>query len=103
MGQARALASSYSNPGPSFATISVGLANNQIWSGSANKTRRIVTPHIGQTATRYAVFVVALWIHASHNSLPTATGVTTAVLGYVNMPPAKLLVVVSMAALQQWR
>ena len=46
---------------------------------------------------------VALWMHVGRNSLPTATGVATATLGYMNMLPAELLVVLPTAALQQWR
>ena len=42
-------------------------------------------------------------MHVCRNSLPTATGDTAAALGYINMLPAELLVVLSRLALQKWR
>ena len=42
-------------------------------------------------------------VDVSHISLPAATGVTAAVLGYRNILPAELLVVPSSAALPQWQ
>ena len=36
--------------------VRVGPASNKIWSGSSNRTRRMVSPLVGRTVTRYAVF-----------------------------------------------
>ena len=62
VGQAQAPSPSYSDPGFSFATIASTrrTREHQIWSRCSTKTRRLLTPRISRTLTRYAVFCCAV-------------------------------------------